>query len=289
MIEESLKEYFSKHKTPKLPLKERIKRSVLCGLLSPGEKNFVVKSLEDYILPNKKKGTFFDPVKNNLYYLVDGNVLERRLKIYSNEIEEEVVQDILFKEELFGIPLISKKYAGEDNRYNTSWDFLKDSEVIRIPLQKEKDLIKHIPKMEENFYLLRNERRDKLEDISMIRTRCGSEEKVRETLSFMLNKRGAMSLNGGYSHRPALMKRNNIIHRFGNYSDYGILPKVGHDNLSSLACTSRETFSRVLNAYAFQSNGRNYKLAFGEDSHLFICRYLDDEEGKLVKIKDLKD
>ncbi len=284
-----MREYFLRHKPQKLPLKERIKKGILCGLLTPKEKDIVVKSLEDYVLPNKKKGTFFDPVRNNLYYLVDGNVLERRYKIHSDGHEEEIVQDILFKEEMFGVPLINEKYTGEDNRYNTSWDFLKDSELVRITPQKEKELIKQIPKIEENFYFLRNERRDKLEDISMIRTKCESKEKVKDTLSFMLNKRGTMSLNGEYSNKPALMKRNNTTHQFGNYSDYGILPKVGHDNLSSLACTSRETFSRVLNAYAFQNNGRNYRLAFGEDNHLFICRYLDDEDGKLVKIKDLKD
>lgn len=190
---------------------------------------------------------------------------------------------------MFGAPLIGKKYRGEDDRYQISWDFLKDSELVRITSQKEKDLIKHIPKIEENFYILRNEKKDKLEDLSMLRTKSEAKERVRESLNFILNKRGVMTLNGEYNHKLVSMNKDDRFYHFGNYSDYGILPKIGHDHLSALACISRETFSRVLNAYSFQSRGRNYKLAFGENKHLFICKYLDDEEGKLVKIKDIKD
>lgn len=264
---------------------ERIKSQIICGLLDPYEKDFVANALKDDVIKLKGKSSFFDPDLSNrdIYYISDGFMIEYRLKTNSVGKEIELIQDLLFDEEIIGRRLIN-------NKNPTYWDPIEDVEMIRISPEKERELIRNIPGMKNNFECLRDEKIYKLDDLSNIRSGVLAEERVKDAFNFVLNKKVVKTLNGPYSHKKVFLNQNNQIYHFGNYSDYGISKKdIKYEYISKLACISRETLSRTIHANVFQSNGKNYKIAFLEKGNLFICKYLDNPYGKIIKLNNLKE
>jgi len=283
--EEALKEYLKNnpiHERKELPVLDLIKKGPLGTFLKPREKRKLVSILKDEHVYNHKRGGCLIPSyeRNNLYYVVSGIYFERR-ELSSSHGPISMNQDLISEDEIFGEEFITDDFPSH-------WETPNGGRILRIPCDVKNELIRKIPKIKDNIEYLISQKFKKMDYISTIRNNhLSSEDKVKYSFDFLVQNLG-QTMNGDSSKREVSMPFNGHHLQMGHYSDYGVLKRIMYEEIAELVSLTRESVSRVLNRTCFNLNGNNFRIGFLENKQLYIFKDLLNEEGKIIKLRNIR-